>query len=231
MSVSVNADSLIIRDLGMQDYQSTWERMRDFTDSRTDETLDEIWLLQHPPIFTQGLAGKPEHVLNPHDIPIIQTDRGGQITYHGPGQLVAYVLIDLTRKQLYTRDLVRKLENSLITLLHHFHIMAQAKCDAPGVYVNDAKIASIGLRVRRNASYHGIALNVDMDLTPFSYINPCGHRGMSMTHIKTFVPGILMETVKKEIVPAFLENFGYTATTYFANEAATEARTREYSSK
>lgn len=202
---------LIIRDLGTQDYQKTWENMRDFTDQRTDDTTDEIWLLQHPPVFTQGLAGKPEHVINPHTIPLIQTDRGGQVTYHGPGQLILYTLINLKRREIHARDLVRKLENTVVDLLAHYQIIATGKCEAPGVYVNDAKICSIGLRVRKGSSYHGIALNVTMDLTPFTYINPCGYEGMQMTQVKTFVPSISIESIKKEIVPAFLKNFGYTS--------------------
>jgi lipoyl(octanoyl) transferase len=193
----------------MIDYQKTWENMRDFTDARTDDTTDEIWLLEHPPVFTQGLAGKPEHVLNPHDIPVIQTDRGGQVTYHGPGQLVLYVLIDLKRKQMHAREFVRTLENSVIALLADLSITAASKCDAPGVYVNDAKICSIGLRVRRGASYHGIALNVDMDLTPFSYINPCGYQHMQMTQIKTLSPNSTLITLKNAIVPTIMKNFGY----------------------
>ena len=194
---------IIIRDFGMIDYQKTWENMRDFTDSRTSETIDEIWLLQHPPVFTQGLAGKPEHILNPHHIPVIQTDRGGQVTYHGPGQLVLYVLIDLKRKQMHTRDFVRTLEKCVITLLSEMDITAQAKCDAPGVYVDGAKICSIGLRVRKGCSYHGIALNVDMDLTPFTYINPCGYQNMAMTQIKTLNPHASFDIIKKAIVPAW----------------------------
>lgn len=202
-------NDLIIRDLKIADYQKTWEKMRDFTDSRTEETPDEIWVLQHPPVFTQGLAGKAEHVLNPHDIPVIQTDRGGQVTYHGPGQLVLYPLIDLKRKQLHARELVRKLESTVITLLSHLSISAESKCDAPGVYVNGEKICSIGLRVRKGCSYHGIALNVDMDLTPFSYINPCGYSGLAMTQIKTFVPEHSFATIQKKLIDIFIENFGY----------------------
>ena len=137
--INENNHDLIIRHLGMIDYQKTWENMRDFTDSRTENTVDEIWVLQHPPVFTQGLAGKPEHILNPHHIPVIQTDRGGQVTYHGPGQLVLYVLIDLKRKQLHARDLVQKLEKSVIELLSELSINASTQCNAPGVYVNDEK--------------------------------------------------------------------------------------------
>ncbi|OGT33214.1 MAG: octanoyltransferase [Gammaproteobacteria bacterium RIFCSPHIGHO2_02_FULL_39_13] len=184
--------------------------MRDFTDARTDKTPDEIWLLQHPPVFTQGLAGKAEHILNPHAIPVVQTDRGGQITYHGPGQLVIYVLIDLKRKQLHARSLVTKLEQSIIDLLALLSILAKTKCDAPGVYINDEKIGSIGLRIRKGCSYHGAALNVDMDLTPFSYINPCGFKNMKMTQIKTLAPHITVEQIKQAIISPLLKNFGYT---------------------
>jgi len=200
---------LFIRELGLADYQTTWQKMRNFTDERTSDTPDELWLLEHPPVFTQGLAGKPEHVLNPHDIPIVQTDRGGQITYHGPGQLVAYVLFDLQRKKLFARDLVRTLEKSLIGLLAEYRVDAQSDCKAPGVYVNQAKIASIGLRVRKNASYHGIALNVDMDLTPFQYINPCGYKNMAMTQIKNFDNDVTMMGVKNKFVSHIKNNFGY----------------------
>ncbi|MCX7120479.1 MAG: lipoyl(octanoyl) transferase LipB [Gammaproteobacteria bacterium] len=202
-------NDLIIRDLGIADYQKTWEKMRDFTDSRSAETSDEVWVLQHPPVFTQGLAGKPEHVLNPHSIPVIQTDRGGQVTYHGPGQLVLYPLIDLKRKALHPRELVRKLESCVIALLAQLAITAESKCDAPGVYVANAKICSIGLRVRKGCSYHGIALNVDMDLTPFSYINPCGYQNMQMTQIKAFVPDVSFATIQNKLIEAFIENFGY----------------------
>ncbi len=205
----MSVTDIIIRDLGMQDYEKTWQNMRDFTDSRTENTIDEIWLLQHPPVFTQGLAGKPEHILNPHHIPVVQTDRGGQVTYHGPGQLVLYVLIDLKRKNLHARDLVRKLESTIITLLSQYNITAKAKCEAPGVYVDDAKICSIGLRVRKGASYHGIALNIDMDLTPFSYINPCGYQNMPMTQIKTLAPTASFNAIIKAIIPVFLKNFRY----------------------
>lgn len=202
--------TLIIRNLSIADYQKTWQDMRDFTDNRDENTMDELWLLEHPPVFTQGLAGKPEHVLNLHAIPLVQTDRGGQVTYHGPGQLVAYVLFDLKRKNLFARDLVRKLENSVIDTLKEYNVTAKARCDAPGVYVEEAKICSIGLRVRKNCSYHGIALNIDMDLTPFSYINPCGHQGMQMTQIKAFAPNVTMDDVKKNLVSAIVKNFGYT---------------------
>jgi lipoyl(octanoyl) transferase len=202
---------LIIRDFGILDYQATWENMQDFTDKRNSETPDELWLLEHTPVFTQGLAGKPEHILNPHHIPIVQTDRGGQVTYHGPGQLVAYALFDLSRHKLHARELVRKLEQSVIDVLNQYGVNAQARCDAPGVYIAAEKICSIGLRVRKNCSYHGIALNVNMDLTPFSYINPCGHQGMQMTQIKNFSNPVTVKEVKKLLISAIEINFGYNA--------------------
>lgn len=202
-------NDLTIRDLAIADYQNTWEKMRDFTDSRTADTCDEVWVLQHPPVFTQGLAGKPEHVLNPHTIPVIQTDRGGQVTYHGPGQLVLYPLIDLKRRPLHARELVRKLESTVIALLTQLSVIAESQCAAPGVYVNGAKICSIGLRVRKGCSYHGIALNVDMDLTPFTYINPCGYQNIQMTQIKTFVPDVSFVTIQHKLINAFIENFGF----------------------
>jgi lipoyl(octanoyl) transferase len=180
----VQHSKLIIKPLGLVPYDETWRAMRAFTDARDEHTADEIWLVEHPPVFTQGQAGKPEHVLNPHGIPVVQSDRGGQITYHGPGQLVAYVLIDLRRRNLSVRDFVAMLEQAVIDVLAEYHIQAHGDRSAPGVYVEGAKICSIGLRVRRGCSYHGIAFNVDMDLTPFSYINPCGLVGMKMTQTK-----------------------------------------------
>src|SRR3990167_7331535 len=203
--------NIAIHDLGLSDYQEVWQKMQSFTDSRDENTNDEIWLLQHPPVFTQGLAGKAEHILNAHNIPVVHTDRGGQITYHGPGQLVVYALIDLKRHALHTRSLVSKLEKSVIDVLAHFNIAANAKNEAPGVYVNNEKICSIGLRVRKQCSYHGIALNVDMDLTPFSYINPCGFSHMKMTQIKSLASTASFEEVKMKMVPEFLRNFGYNA--------------------
>lgn len=207
--MNVQSEHLIVRDLGLVDYHDTWKNMRDFTESRHDDTTDELWVLQHPPVFTQGLAGKPEHILNPHHIPIIQTDRGGQVTYHGPGQLVLYPLINLKRKKINTREFVRTLEHCVIDVLSEMGISAISKCDAPGVYVNDAKIASIGLRVRKNCSYHGIAFNVAMDLTPFSYINPCGYENMKMTQVSDFIPTATIDTIKKMLIPTFLRKFGY----------------------
>jgi lipoyl(octanoyl) transferase len=175
------------RELGQVDYQPTWHAMQRFTDSRGTDTPDEIWLLEHAPVFTQGQAGKAEHVLFPGDIPVVQVDRGGQVTYHGPGQLVAYLLLDVRRSGIGVRELVSRIERSLIDLLASYGVSANAKPDAPGVYVNGAKIASLGLRIRNGRSFHGLALNVDMDLQPFQRINPCGYAGMAMTQLADLV--------------------------------------------
>ena len=155
--------------------------MKQFTAERTSETRDEIWLVQHPPVYTQGLAGKPEHLLHSTNIPVIKIDRGGQITYHGPGQIVAYVLLDLRRWKINVRELVRVMEQAVIDLLAEFGVAARGRMDAPGVYVGDAKIAALGLKIKNGCCYHGLALNVDMDLTPFANINPCGFAGMRVT--------------------------------------------------
>lgn len=171
---------LVIRELGLQDYTHVWQAMQQFTDQRNSDTPDEVWLLEHQPVFTQGQAGKAEHLLFPGSIPVVQVDRGGQVTYHGPGQLVAYVLLDIKRRSLGVRQLVTMLENILIELLGKYQINAAARADAPGVYVDGAKIASLGLRIRKGCSFHGLALNVDVDLAPFSQINPCGYAGMQM---------------------------------------------------
>ncbi len=172
---------LVLRELGLVDYQTTLAAMRQLTDSRNADSPDELWLLQHPPVFTQGQAGKAEHVLAPGDIPVIQVDRGGQVTYHGPGQWVLYLMVDLRRQQLGVRDLVNLIERSVVQLLKEYAISAATKPDAPGVYVAGEKIASLGLRIRRGCSYHGLALNVDMDLEPFGRINPCGYEGLQVT--------------------------------------------------
>jgi len=170
-----------IRSLGLVDYQPTWDAMKRFTAERTADTPDEIWLVQHPPIFTQGQAGKPEHLLDAHNIPVVKIDRGGQITYHGPGQIVLYLLLDLRRWKINVRELVRLMEQSVIDLLAEYGISAQGRVDAPGVYVNDAKIAALGLKIKNGCCYHGLSFNVDMNLTPFSFINPCGYEGLQVT--------------------------------------------------
>lgn len=173
----------VIHTLGLVEYQPTWDAMKRFTAERTSETRDEIWLLQHPPTYTQGLAGKPEHLLHSSAIPVIKIDRGGQITYHGPGQIVAYLLLDMRRWKITVRELVRLMEQAVIDLLGEFGIAAQGREDAPGVYVDNAKIASLGLKIKNCYCYHGLALNVDMDLAPFANINPCGYAGLRVTQI------------------------------------------------
>ncbi|SIS22953.1 lipoyl(octanoyl) transferase [Aquipseudomonas alcaligenes] len=175
---------LVVRQLGLAEYLPTLEAMRRFTAERDESSPDEIWLLQHPRVFTQGQAGKPEHLLAPGDIPVIQVERGGQVTYHGPGQLVAYLMLDLRRKKLGVRELVTAMEQALVDVLAGYGIEAAPKADAPGVYVAGDKIASLGLRVRNGCSFHGLALNVDMDMAPFQRINPCGYAGLKMVQLK-----------------------------------------------
>jgi len=180
----VSENTLIVRQLGRQRYMPIWQKMQDFTDTRDENTPDEIWLVEHESVFTQGQAGKDEHLLAPGDIEVIKVDRGGQVTYHGPGQQMMYVLFNLRRLKIGVRELVTWLEECIIESLSEFAIDAYAKADAPGVYVNDSKIASLGLRVRRGCSFHGLALNVNMDLSPFLRINPCGYAGMNMVQTK-----------------------------------------------
>jgi lipoyl(octanoyl) transferase len=180
-----------VKQLGLADYAQTWQAMQDFTQARGTDTPDEIWLLEHPPVFTLGQAGKPEHILQRGDIPIVQIDRGGQVTYHGPGQLIAYTLFDLRRLGLGVRELVRRLENSVIALLDDYDIAAYGKVDAPGVYVrtphgDEAKIAALGLRIRNGCCFHGLSFNVDMDLAPFGMINPCGYEGLQVAQLRDF---------------------------------------------
>jgi lipoyl(octanoyl) transferase len=185
---------MIIRRLGLVEYLPTWQAMQRFTDERDADTEDELWLLQHPPVFTLGMAADPSHVLAAGDIPVVQTDRGGQVTYHGPGQLVLYALIDLRRNDLGVRDLVVLLERAVIDLVGTHGVRAVGRRDAPGVYVDGRKLASVGMRIRRGASYHGLALNVDLDLTPFARINPCGMAGMQVTQLAELgVPGSVDE--------------------------------------
>lgn len=195
------AEQLNVRYLGVHNYLETWEKMHDFTEQRNHHTIDEIWIVEHPPVFTQGQAGKAENILQRTDIPIVQTDRGGQVTYHGIGQLIAYLLIDIRRKDFNIRTLVSSIENSLIRLLADYHVDAIAKADAPGVYVDNKKIASLGLKIRKGCSFHGLALNVDMDLSPFLQINPCGYAGLEMTQCKN--EGITLSV--NELAPLLIE--------------------------
>lgn len=175
-----NKHNLIIRQLNTMDYSEVWHAMQNFTDNRDEQTLDELWLVEHPPVFTQGQAGKEEHLLMPGDIEVVKVDRGGQVTYHGPGQQVIYFMINLRRRKMGVRQLVTLIENAIVDSLSDFNIKAYPKPDAPGVYVDDKKIASLGLRVRKGCSFHGLALNVNMDLSPFLRINPCGYAGLEM---------------------------------------------------
>lgn len=196
---------LIVKKFDVCDYQEIWQQMHDFTAERGVDTPDELWLLQHYPVFTQGQAGRPEHVLNPGDIPIVQTNRGGQVTYHGPGQLVGYPLIDLRRRSIGVKQFVNILETSVVKVLADYNIKASNRDDAPGVYVIDsgAKICSIGLKISHGCSYHGIAFNVDMDLEPFSRINPCGYKNLQMTQIKDFVPDVDFTEVQTKFTDYF----------------------------
>lgn len=178
----------IVRDLGLVEYEPTWRAMQRFTDQRGPETPDEVWFLEHPPVFTLGMNASPDHVLAPGDIPVVQIDRGGQVTYHGPGQLVVYPLVDLRRAGLGVRDIVTALERSVIAYAAELGVTAECRKGAPGVYVDGRKLASIGIRVRRGASYHGIAVNVSADLQPFNRINPCGYPGLEMTRLSDLSP-------------------------------------------
>lgn len=193
---------MIIKDLGLVEYQPVCEAMQEFTATRSEQTEDELWLLEHKPVFTQGLNGKVEHVLNIGSIPLINTDRGGQVTYHAPGQLVAYTLFDLKRNHLGVREMVSRLERAVVVMLAELDIESYARSDAPGVYVAQRKIASLGLRVKRGACYHGVSLNIAMDLTPFTFINPCGYLGMEVTDLKSLGCDITMEQAKQHFVSA-----------------------------
>ena len=199
----------IVRKLGQVDYEATWRRMQQFTDQRTGQTPDELWFLEHPPVFTLGMAGRREHLLAPGDIPVLHTDRGGQVTYHGPGQLVVYTLIDLRRADLRVRDLVTALEQAVIRYAAELGIAATARREAPGVYVDDAKLASVGIRIRRAASYHGLALNVNMDLEPFRRINPCGHAGLTMTQLADLAPVPDVAAAATGLEPTVLAALGF----------------------
>ncbi|HET7588244.1 MAG TPA: lipoyl(octanoyl) transferase LipB [Gammaproteobacteria bacterium] len=198
-----------IRDLGMQDYVPVWRRMQSENAARDAHTRDEIWFLQHPPVFTLGLNGKPEHVLAAGDIPVVNIDRGGQVTYHGPGQIVVYPLLDLRRLKLGVRALVMALEQSVIDTLAGYGIEAAARRDAPGVYVDGAKIAALGLRIRHGCTYHGLAFNVAMDLAPFSRINPCGYAGLEVTQVADLGGPADVSTVVEDLKPHLLKNLGY----------------------
>ena len=197
-------DKILVRHLGLQPYEPVSQAMHDFTDMRDDTTPDEIWLVEHMPVSTQGQAGKAEHLLMTGDIPVIQSDRGGQVTYHGPGQQVMYVLLNLKRRKLGVRELVTLLEQTVVNTLAEYGIDAHPRADAPGVYVGEMKICSLGLRIRKGCSFHGLALNINMDLTPFQRINPCGYAGMEMTQMRQWVDTATPENIRPVLLKKFL---------------------------
>jgi len=207
--MAITPSKLIVRDLGLQEYLPVWQAMQDFTAKRDETTPDELWCLEHPPVFTMGLNGKDEHLLNIKNIPVINIDRGGQVTYHGPGQLVIYTLIDLARLNIGVKDLVNSIEKSIIALLKKYDINALGKKGAPGVYVEEKKIAALGLRIKRNKSYHGLSLNINMDLSPFQQINPCGYAGMTVTQLKNLKDDIDSEKVKLYLITLLSDLLGY----------------------
>jgi lipoyl(octanoyl) transferase len=200
--------SLQVRHLGVVDYETVWRAMQEFTDSRDSQTPDEIWLVQHPPVFTLGQAGREEHILAAGDIPVIKTDRGGQVTYHGPGQIVAYPLLDIRRLGFNVRELVFGIEEAIIRVLKAFGVRAARAAGAPGVYVEGVKIAALGLRVRRGCSFHGLAFNIDMDLEPYQRINPCGFEGMKVTQLADFCP-VDLKNVEDKLITSLSKALGY----------------------
>jgi len=200
---------LVVREMGRRPYTEVFEAMKAFTDARDESTGDELWLVQHDPVFTLGQAGKREHLLAPGDIPVVQCDRGGQVTYHGPGQLVGYLMFDIRRLGISVRDLVSGIEEAIVALLGGWHIEAAAQREAPGVYVDGRKVASLGLRIRRGRSYHGLALNVDMDLEPFTRINPCGYEGLEVTQLADLGVDEDLSLVASRLVNHLAGRFGY----------------------
>ena len=199
--------------LGLSEYEPVWRAMQQFTNNRDKDTLDEIWLVEHPPVFTQGQAGKAEHILHSGDIPIIQVDRGGQVTYHGPGQIVLYPLIDLKRHKIGIKALVNGIEEALIQTLKHYGVVAKRREKAPGVYVNNRKIASLGLRVRKGCTFHGLAFNIRMDLEPFSRINPCGFAGLEVTQLSELNSSVKLDDVQEQLIKHLCEILNFTIKT------------------
>ena len=199
-----------IRSLGLTEYSETFEEMKTFTKSRTPDTIDEIWVTEHQPVFTQGIAGKEEHILVPGEIPIVLSDRGGQVTYHGPGQVMAYLLFDLRRKKVLVRELVFKIEQAIICALRELAINGERLAGAPGIYVDSKKIASLGLRVSRGCSYHGLSLNVDMDLEPFERINPCGLKDIGVTQVSELVSS-RVDQIEELLLKAIGDEFGFSS--------------------
>lgn len=208
--------SPLLKWLGRAEYEPTWRAMQALTDARASDTRDQIWFLEHPPVFTLGMNAAPEHVLAPGDIPVVQIDRGGQVTYHGPGQLVVYPLLDVRRLGIGVRQLVMSLENAVIALVAQWGIVAQGKRDAPGIYVEGRKLASIGLRIRRGSSYHGLAFNIAMDLEPFRRINPCGFRGLEVVDLKSLGVETDVESTARALAPHLLRSLGLAGDTEWA---------------
>jgi lipoyl(octanoyl) transferase len=202
--------TLNVRRLGLMDYETVWRAMQAFTDQRDENTPDELWLVEHPPVFTQGQAGRAEHILAPGDIPVIQVDRGGQVTYHGPGQIVAYPLIDIRRLGMGVRELVTGIEQAIINVLHSYAVNAGLLAGAPGVYIDGVKIASLGLRIRRGKSFHGLSFNINMDLEPFQRINPCGFEGLQVTNLSAFTE-VSMTEVEDRLIAGLSQVLGYNA--------------------
>lgn len=204
-----HSDTLLIRTLGLQAYMPIWQAMLSFTEQRNTDTPDEIWLLEHEPVFTMGRNAKKEHILSTTDIPIIDIDRGGQVTYHGPGQLIIYLLIDIKRHALGVRKLVTLIEQSIITTLNEYQLQAYAKKEAPGVYINGAKIAALGLRIKKGCSFHGLSLNVSMNLTPFKQINPCGYKNLEVIQLSDYIEEIQLSQVQQKLASQLAKNIGY----------------------
>lgn len=200
---------LVVKNLGVKPYTETWQAMKSFTDNRDENTVDELWFVQHPPVFTLGQAGKLEHLLAPGDIPVVHCDRGGQVTYHGPGQLVCYLLLDIRRLKLGVRDLVTVIEQSIVQLINAYGVSAESRPEAPGVYVDGRKLAALGLRIRKGCSYHGLSLNVDMDLTPFSNINPCGFEGLEVIDMNRLGIDKSMTEIMEQLTEILVLQVGY----------------------
>ena len=210
--MSSEADSLIVRDLGLSDYEQTLEKMMTFSQQRDEDCIDEIWLLEHPPVYTLGKNGKAHHILNSGNIPIVQIDRGGQVTYHGPGQLVAYLLLDVRRRNIGVRRIVTIMEEAIIHVLGRLGVESSARADAPGVYVDDGKIAALGLRIKNGKSYHGLSFNIKMDLAPFNGINPCGYEGLRIVQLSDIADHYSYEDIKKGLVDYIAASIGYKKT-------------------
>lgn len=215
----MSQNTLLIRNLGLQPYEPVSTAMHDFTYRRDETTPDEIWLVEHPAVFTQGQAGKAEHILLSGDIPVVQSDRGGQVTYHGPGQQIVYLLLNLKRRKLGVRELVTVLEQTVVNTLAGFSITAYPRAEAPGVYVDGRKICSLGLRIRQGCSFHGLALNINMDLSPFLRINPCGYAGMEMTQVSHFVKNITPAEVQQRLIAELIALLNYPPYIYSENDS------------